>query len=109
MQNVRVIDSIMGSGKTTWFINYVKANLEQRFIYVTPYLEELNRIQKDCAEACFYQPTEELGAKMASFQMLLSEGKNIVMTHELFSRLSLSTTVKQRIEDYGYSLILDET
>ena len=44
--NITVIDSIMGSGKTTWAIDYMnKAPADQKFIYITPFLNEVDRIK----------------------------------------------------------------
>lgn len=44
---VKVIDSIMGPGKSSWAINYMK-HLEDdnSIMYVTPYLKELDRIEQ---------------------------------------------------------------
>jgi len=35
---IRVVDSMMGKGKTSWAITYMNANPQRRFIYITPYL-----------------------------------------------------------------------
>lgn len=44
---VKVIDSIMGSGKSSWAINYMKRLEDDNSImYVTPYLKELDRIEQ---------------------------------------------------------------
>lgn len=40
--------------------------------------------------------------------MLLSQGENIAMSHELFSRQELTPALYSYITDYGYTLILDE-
>lgn len=43
MAKVTVIDSIMGSGKTSWAKDYMKRQQKnKRFIYVSPYLEEIH-------------------------------------------------------------------
>ena len=44
---INIIDSIMGSGKTTFMINYMKENPDKRFFVVTPFLEEIERIIKE--------------------------------------------------------------
>lgn len=39
---------------------------------------------------------------------MLAEGRNVVITHELFSRQNLTPKVYQDIAEFGYTLILDE-
>ena len=34
---MNIVDSIMGTGKTSWAIRYMNQETEKRFIYVTPY------------------------------------------------------------------------
>ena len=34
---IKVVDSLMGSGKTSWAIREMNAHPEQRYLYVTPY------------------------------------------------------------------------
>lgn len=51
---------------------------------------------------------EGSASKTASFQILLRDGENIAMTHELLSRQELSPHLLKTIEAYGYTLILDE-
>lgn len=105
MTSIRVIDSIMGTGKTTWAINYMNAHLDQRFIYCTPYNAETERIVEKCVG--FVVPREE-PTKQADFLRQLKEGKNVAITHELLKRLEVTNLLTQLIQDYGYTLILDE-
>ena len=45
MSNIVIIDSPMGSGKTTWAINnLLNPNPIDNYIYVTPFLSEIDRI-----------------------------------------------------------------
>ena len=54
---VKVVDAMMGTGKTSAAINYINENLEQkRFLYITPYLDEVDRVKKSCPGAKFYSP-----------------------------------------------------
>lgn len=42
---VTVVDSIMGSGKTSWAIQYINESpMATKFIFITPYLTEIERI-----------------------------------------------------------------
>ena len=83
---IQIIDSIMGSGKTTWAIRFMNEHPQNRYIYITPYLQEAERIAEACPKLHFRQPTETI-SKQASFFQLLKEGENMAISHELFSRL----------------------
>jgi len=103
---VNIIDSIMGSGKTTAAINYInKSDSTKKFIYVTPYLKEVERIIEKCPEKHFQEP-KEYGTKIRGIKDLLNKGKNIATTHTLFHLFD------QEIIDLcysqGYVLIMDE-
>lgn len=102
---VKVIDSIMGSGKTDWAIKYMNDNAERRFIYITPFNDEISGRVIPACPALGFEFAEE-GRKVAGFARQLSEGKNIVATHECLKRID--TEVIKVIEEYGYTLILDE-
>jgi hypothetical protein len=113
---VTVIDSIMGSGKTTWIIDHMNRSLGQyrfnatghqpRFIYVTPLLDETDRIRSACPLASFKNPVPRHGSKFFDFKTLLQEGQNIATTHALFSQLDRECY--DLIEDKGYTLVIDE-
>lgn len=105
---VKVCDSIPGSGKTEAAIAMMNANPDKKYIFVTPYLKEADRIQASCGALSFAQP-EELGwyyKKIDSLHDLLKAKKNVAHTHALFAYYSEET--RQLIQDAGYTLILDE-
>lgn len=108
MGKVTVIDSIMGSGKTTWAKKYMSVYKEEKkFIYVSPYLDEIqNNILKDCP--FLIEPDSKLGrgSKLRHFKKLLSAGNSIVTTHALFKLFD--EEVINLIRDQGYILFLDE-
>lgn len=57
MERVKVIDSIMGSGKTTYIIKMMnEAPKNEHFIFITPYLDEVTRIKRSCTNRKFYEP-----------------------------------------------------
>jgi hypothetical protein len=107
---VKVIDSIMGSGKTNYAIQMMNNNPDKKYIYITPYLDEINRrIIKECPT--FEQPQEvdedgEPILKQESFHQLLKEGKNIISTHQLF-KMSTKHTL-DLLKKNNYILIIDE-
>lgn len=108
---IKVCDAIMGSGKSSAAITYINEHPEKRFIYVTPYLEEANRIKVACPEAHFIEPSDELRQygyrKTAHAAALIHEGQNVACTHQALLRYT-----PQMLEDIaarGYDLILDES
>lgn len=106
---INVVDSIMGSGKTTAAINYINESNElQKFIYITPYLDEVDRIMTSCKGKHFYQPNKykDYVPKIIDFKKLLSEGKNIVTTHALF--YNFDQEIIDLCYSQGYELIMDE-
>ena len=46
MSKITVVDSICGAGKTSWAIQFMDNNFKDRYIYITPFLEEIRRIKK---------------------------------------------------------------
>lgn len=103
---VKVVDSIMGSGKTSWAIQYMNAHPDNPIIYVTPNLTEVDRIIAACPRLEFMQPQQRGKGKLDSFNNLLIEGENIVTTHVTFSNSTDETM--QYIREGHYTLILDE-
>ena len=105
---VTVVDCICGSGKTSWAIDYMNTNTDKKFIYITPYLDEVERILKGCDCRAFFEPKTERGegSKLKDFNKLLSQGKNIVSTHSLFAMIDNNTL--EYLKEYNYTLILDE-
>ncbi|MEG3529140.1 hypothetical protein V4483_15550 [Bacillus paranthracis] len=106
---VKVIDSIMGTGKTSWAIQYMnEAPLYQKFIYITPFLNEVNRVISSCRDRKFVQPeaSKGKGSKLNNLKSLIVEGKDIVSTHALFQ--NMDNGLIELIKAQGYTLILDE-
>lgn len=119
-QTINVIDAICGAGKTSWAIQKINDSInknkklafgeafeQEKFIYVTPFLREVERIQEN-TNIDFVEPEaiKGYGTKMKHFQGLINAGKSIVTTHELFKKLDLDTL--DAIEEMGYTLIMDE-
>ena len=105
---IRVCDALCGAGKTTACINMINTSNE-KFIFITPYLAEVERIVKSCAGKNFVTPPsmQESGrSKLDNIHRLLKQGKNIASTHSLFANYTDET--KELIRNQGYTLILDE-
>lgn len=104
---IKIIDSIMGSGKTSYIIQMINNNPNTRYIYITPYLDEVQRVKENCAN--FEEPESNLRTgelKLDSLNRLLAEGSNIVSTHALF-KISNKQTV-ENLNKWNYVLIIDE-
>lgn len=108
MTEITVVDSVMGSGKTQWAIQMMnEASPLECFVFVTPFLSEVERIKTSTTERHFVEPTIYNGTtKLTDLKRLLASNRNIVTTHELFSRAD--EEVIELIEQGGYTLILDE-
>jgi len=121
MSPVVVIDSIMGSGKTTWIINHMRQAHDRalsdllsgrsdtelpKFLYVTPLLPEVDRVKLDCPRLDFRDPIPVHGRKFQDFNRLIDEGQNIATTHALFSMVDPATLGKLKAQ--GYTLVIDE-
>jgi hypothetical protein len=105
---INVVDATPGAGKTTWVINKINQHEAPRYIYVTPTLDEVQRIKQQCPKADFKEPeVREHGSKYFNFRTLVTEGENIVTTHALFKLLTrevLSELTRQQ-----YTLVIDES
>jgi len=92
----------MGSGKTQAAIKMMNTNNE-KYMYITPYLSEVERIIRSCPNKNFKQP-ERYGTKINGIKDLLRKKSNIVTTHALF-RLFDDEIIEMCKE---YVLIMDE-
>jgi len=107
-ERVEVLDSIMGSGKSTAIMKWMKQNWSERYIYISPLLSEIEeRLQDELPELEFITPTStQNGSKGVDFLQLLKEGKNIGTTHSLFKLMTREHM--KYIEEWGYIVIVDE-
>ncbi len=105
---ITVIDAIMGAGKTSWALEHMEeAPEDMRFIYITPYLEQVERIKDGVTSRVFKAPSDEKAAnKLQNLKELIVNGADIVSTHSLFS--NADEELIELLTDAGYTLILDE-
>jgi hypothetical protein len=110
MTIIKVVDSIMGTGKTSAAINLMNDQKDTNFIYITPYLDEVKRIKSNVNrrfyEPSYYQNNKLYSSKFDSLHSLISEEKDIVSTHALFKRANRET--RELLYNGNYTLILDE-
>lgn len=108
---VNVCDAIMGNGKSQSAITYMNEHKGQRFIYITPYLEEAARIKNGCPALSFIEPTDKLKefgfTKAKHTAALLREGANITTTHQSFK--NYTEEMLNDVQRWGYTLIIDES
>ncbi|PET44463.1 hypothetical protein CN514_21815 [Bacillus sp. AFS001701] len=106
---IQIIDATCGKGKTSWAIQAInEADSSEKFIFITPFLTEVNRVKQAVTNRKFYEPqVDKQGVtKLESLKKLLGSRKDIVSTHSLFSNFDEVTLTLIRAN--GYTLILDE-
>lgn len=103
---VKVCDTIMGAGKTESAITLMNQDKESRYVFITPYLDEVERIKRSCSGRKFKDPQSKGKGKLENLHYLLSMRDNIASTHALFESYNDETI--SLIQDGGYKLILDE-
>lgn len=106
--DITVVDSIMGSGKTSWAIKYMnEAPSYKKFIFITPFKSEVERVLKS-VNGDFKQPEVDASGntKLKDLKRLIADGENIVSTHSLFRKVD--SDIRELIEMENYILILDE-
>ena len=104
METITVVDARMGRGKSSAAIRYMKEHRwDKRFLYITPYLREVDRVCEQCG---FEQPGTDLNSKSADLRKYLREGKHIAATHALF--YLLDETALEIVRKKRYTLVIDE-
>ena len=109
---VTVIDSIMGSGKTTSLINMMNENTEEKFIYITPYRDEIDRVIDNCPNRYFETPKNfdkinlKTCTKYEDLIKIIEQDINVVSTHALFQ--TFDENIIRVLKEHRYTLILDE-
>ena len=131
---LKVIDMLPGSGKTKSMCEFLgpyhQNKSEKHFIYLSPYVKELDKIsnkileeswtdaQKMAMKSGEYVP-EDFGVppplvpddkytKSSDVLNAIRKGKNVVCSHELFRILSTRKVFWRIMEESHYTLIIDE-
>lgn len=106
---ITVVDSLMGTGKTSFAIQMMddESNADKKYIFITPFLDEVDRVIKNVKTRDFVQPEVSNGKnKKDNLKKLIAEGKDIVSTHALFKKAD--EALIDLLYMSGYTLILDE-
>jgi hypothetical protein len=96
----------MGAGKTESAISKMKEDKQSNYIFITPYLDEVDRIKSCCTERNFVSPINKGDGKLGNLHYLLGKSENIASTHALFKDYTDYTL--ELIRNGDYKLILDE-
>src|SRR5699024_2801573 len=105
--SIHVVDSIMGAGKTSWAIQHMQdANKDEKFIYITPFLSEVERVRESVTNRTFKAPNNKGKGKLDNLKDLIMHENDIVSTHALFQNADESLIELIRVSNY--TLILDE-
>lgn len=107
---IQVCDAIMGQGKSSSAITYMREHPDRKYIYIAPYLEEAARIKDACKELNFVEPDKEWthgSSKVCHTQELVLQGRNVATTHQAFKMYTneMLTAVKEQ----EYTLFIDES
>lgn len=114
---VSIIDGVPGCGKSTYILGHMNKNPNKRWLFVSPYLDEvgsgmvggkkeLGRIQRECESLNFKSPSTT-PTKSKSFLRLAKAGYNIACTHSLFQRFTQE--IADVLSEQEYHLVIDET
>lgn len=107
MKKVEVLDRIMGSGKTTKIVEWIENNPDERYIYISPLLSEIDEETGRLSDLGFLAPNlERTGTKSAHLYELLAQGKNVSCTHSLYKNMTKEHF--RVIRENEYIVIIDE-
>ena len=102
---IHVVDAPCGIGKTSAAIEMMNTETDARYMFITPFLNEVRRVKESCDRRKFFEP-QEMNTKLNGIHWLLSNNKDIASTHALFLNFNQDTVTL--IKNGGYTLILDE-
>lgn len=107
---IKVCDAIMGTGKSQSAIAYMNEHSDEKFIYITPYLDEAERIRQGCPALNFVEPSDKIAKyhfkKGEHTAALIRRGRNIASTHQAFR--GYTPEMLDNVRSQGYTLIIDE-
>ena len=105
MKPITVVDARMGRGKSSAAIRYMNRHKgTKKFLYITPYLNEVERI---CEQCDFDQSDSDYMSKSAELKVHMQKGKNVAATHSLF--YLMDEEALDLVRSHNYSLIIDES
>lgn len=109
VKQVEIVDSPMGTGKSTAIMDWMSNQPNKRFIYVSPLLSEVEaggRLHRSVKGIDFHAPEDFGEGKSASMLSLLRAGANVSCTHSLYKLMTEEHF--SAIGMFDYTLIIDE-
>lgn len=122
MKQIKVVDEICGSGKSSWMykqmVEWREKGVFEQFVYISPLLSEVGgtevdgtyvsgRIQEEAPQLNFKYPIKTKGSKLQDVRELIVKGENIAATHSLF-RL-MDDGCQEMLSERKNVLIIDES
>ncbi len=106
--NIQIVDSVMGSGKTTSIIEHINSS-SNPIIIIVERQSEVERLSSACPSLTALSDVskEENITRLDALELIASKGESIVSTHHLFK--FWSDYFLNFAEKWGYELIMDET
>ena len=98
-------DEFIVTHNTTFAIQEMNSNINKKYIYITPFLSEIDRVIAN-TNINMKAPEHKGKGKLESFEYLISTQQNIASTHVLFQRFYLNK--KEKLKNGHYTLFLDE-
>ena len=109
---VSVVNTMIGSGKTSAAINYINSSTEdERFIVITSCPSEVERYWRECPEKNFEKLCNENGKSkglrknVENLRIQIENGNNIVTSHTFLQEFDKD--IMTMCEEKNYTLILD--
>ena len=109
---INVVNTMIGSGKTSAAINYINSTDSERFIVLTPYESEVKRYCQACPTKNFQKLRREIGnekGKRKNVEDLREQvelGSNIISTHSFLREFD--PQIMEMCREKNYTLVLDE-
>lgn len=104
---LEILDGACGTGKTEGIFEWMVNNPTKKYLYVTPFLTEVERACDKLHLIHFKVPIENKSVtKSESLLELLIHGNNITFTHCLFRQMTKYHL--DAIKKHGYTLVIDE-
>lgn len=112
---IKIVDSMMGTGKTTGIFKMMEENQEdRRYLYISLFLDEVGdgntgvegRIQKELPDMNFKMPKNMGEGKLQALKNLVTQGCNIASTHALFG--VFDHELVEMLVSAKYTLVIDE-
>jgi hypothetical protein len=111
---VRVVNSIMGTGKSQNMMRVMGENPDRKYIYISLFNKEVGdgnsgvegRIHKELPDMNFKMPKNMGDGKVNSVKRLVSMGANIATTHALMKMFD--PEVVRMIVEKNYVVVVDE-